>query len=267
MHPKATPENPFDEIHIDFIDKKSERSNRNHISILTMICAFSRYAFAFPMKRFTINPVIGKIVELCGILGKQPRVIYADNAFCQNELKQFCSNENIQLKLRASHLSRSVMVERFHRSFHEKMKSFLSQNSPKNWDLFTAKATSSLNKQVHDSTGFTPFYLFYGQNDENSNLYADTVYRDCKNLARLNSDGNKKSYTDTTYIFPKLEKNDSILIRYDPCKNGRYFKATVLSDDGKAELMVKLENRKVPIRVHKGHVYAEKGTSAYSKCF
>ena len=264
LHPKPTPAEPFEEIHIDFIDKKFDRSTRQHVSILTIICAFSRYAFAFPMKQFTINPVINKITELCGILGRKPSKIYGDNAFESTQLHEFCDTEKIKLALRASHLSRSVMVERWHRSFHEKMKSFCVNQ--KDWDLYCMKACKSLNEQVHDSTGFSPIYLFYGT-ETYRNMYADTVLKNCRHLAKLISDKTKKGYENKTYKFPNLLPQHQVLIRYDPSKSGQYFEGEVLQDDGTAEVLVKLTTRRLPIKVHKGHVYLEKGSPAYAHCF
>jgi len=135
LHPKPTPKEPFDELHIDFVDKKANKSStRGHIGILTMICVTTRYAFAIPMKRLTIQPVIEQLRLIFSVFGRKCRFIYADNAFQYGPLQDFCKKSNITLSFRASNLSRSVLVERFHRTLYDKLNSF-TPHTPGDWDM------------------------------------------------------------------------------------------------------------------------------------
>ena len=274
LHPKPTPSEPLDELHLDFVDKNREhRSYQGHISIISMIDAMSRYAFAFPMKRFTIQPVIEKLREIFSIIGRKISFIYADNAFNYKPLVKFCKQENIELKFRASNLSRSVMVERWHRSLHTKISALTPD--PRNWNIFLSQAVFSLNAQVHDSTGFTPYYLMFGHEHPvipRKEIYEKDsdrlqAWEDCKFIARIMSDHEKLKYADITYKYPKLEKGNKVLIKYDPSKNGKFMEAHVVNDDGGAEVLLNLLNKNMKIRVHKGMVYVEKDTDGYEVVF
>ena len=269
LHPKPTPQEPFHELHMDFVDKKGDRmSRRGHVSILTVICAMSRYAFAFPMKRFTIMPVIDELARLFAIVGRIPTLLYADNAFQFTGLQEFCDSHGITLRLRASHLSRSVMVERFHRTLHVRLHSFMGEYE-RNWDTHLGKAVTSINTQVSDATGFTPYFLLFGHEHP---LTADVErqnkeWQDCKVIAIAKSDMEKQRYTNDTYNFPTLSPGTEVVVKYDPGKNGKKFDGKVTHDEGGAELTVKLQNRAIPIRVHKGMVLVFKGTDGYRQVF
>jgi len=93
------------------------------------------------------------------------------------------------------------------------------------------------------------------------------AWEDCKFIARIMSDHEKLKYADIKYKYPKLEKGNKVLIKYDPSKNGKFMEAHVVSDDGGAEVLLNLLNKNMKIRVHKGMVYVEKDTDGYEVVF
>ena len=111
LKPHNTADRPADLIHIDFIEKKSSRLNSSdgHVGIFTIRDDHSRYLMAFAEKSLTISPVIDRIRSAMGIVGKRFRAIYADNAFKCKAMKQFCTDEDIDLHFRPSHMSRSIV--------------------------------------------------------------------------------------------------------------------------------------------------------------
>jgi len=275
LHPKPTPHEPFDELHIDFVDKKANKSSsRGHIGILTMICVTTRYAFAIPMKRLTIQPVIEQLRLIFSILGRKCSSIYADNAFQYGPLQDFCEKSNITISFRASNLSRSVLVERFHRTLHDKLSSFTPHNSG-DWDIYLHDAVISLNAQLHDSTGFTPYFLLFGHqhpllriSDSKETLKeTNQTWQDCLLIARTISDSDKIKRADFKYNFPQFDADAKVLVKYDPSKNGEYKEATVVEDDGGAELKLKFSPGGQIFKVHKGMIHVSKGTNEYESVF
>ena len=209
----------------------------------------------------------------CSQLLVKISAIYADNAFQFKPLIAFCKAEGIRLTFRASRLSRSVIVERYHRSLHAKIYSMTKE--PRSWNVYLSQAVFSLNAQVHDSTGFTPYYLMFGHDhpvlanhtEDTSDEKRLQIWNDCKFIARILSDTEKLRHADTKYQYPTLPVDTEILIKYDPSKNGKYLKANVLRDHGGAEVTVQLQNKAMKLKVHKGVIYVEKGSAGYQAVF
>ena len=221
------------------------------------------------MKRLTVGPVTEKLREIFATLSKKPAKIYADNAFDTSQMHEFCAKENIKITFRASHLSRSVIVERFHRSLHPKIAAF--DQNPKNFDLALGKAVRALNLQVHDSTGFSPFFLTFGQKINPTGEQIESVstqeWQDCVTIAKIRSDNEKAKYTDVRYSFPRFDVGSRVLVQYDGGKNAKRLEATVLADGGGAEVELSLDNRSRPLKVHKGMLYLKKESQEYIAIF
>ena len=266
LKPWATPSTELQEIHLDFIVKNSEhlQSIRGHKAILTMIDTFSRYGFAFPMRQLTISPVVEKLREIFTVLGRKFLKIYGDNAFNAAPLVEFCKNNNIELKFRASHLSRSVIVERWHREIHSKLTSFCGHN-PRNWDLHLSEAVTSLNRQVHSAHEFTPYFLVFGHDPENLSEM-DQRWNVCKEFAKIASDAKKDKHR-STYIFPSLEPGMPVHVFYENGKNAEPFKGVVVSDEGGSEAEIQIEGYHATLKIHKGHLQLKKSEKGFRAIF
>lgn len=266
LKPWPTPSTELQEIHLDFIVKNAShlQSHRGHKAILTMIDSFSRYGFAFPMRQLTISPVVEKLRETFTILGRKFLKIYGDNAFNAAPLVEFCKINNIKLKFRASHLSRSVMVERWHREIHSKLASFCDHN-PQNWDLHLAEAVTSLNRQVHSAHEFTPYFLVFGHDPDNLSEM-DQRWNVCKEFAKLASDAKKDKHR-SDYIFPTLDPGMQIYVFYENGKNATPFKGVVVSDEGGSEAEIQIEGYHTTLKIHKGHLQLKKSDEGFRAIF
>ena len=69
------------------------------------------------------------------------------------------------------------------------------------------------------------------------------------------------------YKYRVLNSGTEVIIKYVNDKNSQGMAAKVLTDSGGATVLVKLENRSRPIRVHKGHTYLIKGSTEYNRFF
>ena len=140
--------------------------------------------------------------------GRIPKQIYADNAFDTATMLEFCKKENIGIAFRASNLSRSVSVESTHRRLHEKVSSLLGRRPPSMWHEVAWKAAMALNCQPNESTGFSPYYLFYGKqpeilgsHDTFTNIQFDEHWLYDLKIAKLRSDSIRQSKS-SNYKYP-----------------------------------------------------------------
>ena len=113
----------------------------------------------------------------------------------------------------------------------------------------------------HDHPNFSPCT---GDTDLKQALQS---WENCKKFAKFASDAQKQKRTDKTYKYPKFQPGDNILVVYDQTKNGRHLRVSVISDAGGAELTAQLNNRSRPLKIHKGMIFLEKGTTEYNSVF
>jgi len=267
---RETPQLPFEEIHLDHIIKKNENTSLfGHQAGFTVKCALSRYFWCYPVKDVKTQTVVNELRNLFASVGRIPCRIYADNAFDSKTMNDFCNSENIEIAYRASNLSRSVSVESTHRRFHEKVASMLGNKNSTRWHEVAWKAAMALNCQPHENIGFTPHYLFFGKhpelagsNDLRTNVNHDSDWLKDLSIAKQISDSNRKKKS-SNYKYPKFEVGHIIFVRPDNTKNATSMKGEVIEDGGNSSVLVKLENRMKPIRIHKGMVFAEKYSEAW----
>jgi len=200
-------------------------------------------------------------------VGRLPKKIYADNAFDSSTMREFCNRNNIALAFRASNLSRSVSVESTHRRYQEKEASLLGKRASSRWHEVAWKAAMALNCQPNDSTGFTPYYLFFGKHPEKlgdlyTNVDHDQHWLNDLKLAKAFADRNRKN-TSSNYVYPKFSPGQSFVVRADNSKNAVGLKGTIVEDKGGATVLVKLENRAKEITIHKGMLFAPKYGDAW----
>ena len=257
LHPRESPSTELEEFHIDFVVKSGEHSSpRGYRAIFTVLDSFSRYFLAFPTEDMYVKTAVTKLKDIFITLGRLPNKIFADNAFDSDDiLKTFCDDMGITYSFRASHLSRSCMVERMHRELHAKIKGFTGNNH-RDWDLYLHKATYSLNTQIHSATQFTPFFLMFGF--EAPDVYPspritpeNEEWKICKKYAQINSNLQKDKYR-SDFQFPTLEPGLRVQVFYKSGKNETGKTGLVIEDDGGAEALVLVGKSNAPIKVHKG---------------
>ena len=262
LNAPENPESPLDEVFLDFIDKSkiNLQSANGHCSILTIQDHTSRFLITSAEINLKIAPCIDRLRTIMGILGRQIRKIYADNAFRSKIFLEFCKKEKIAVKFRPANLSRSVKLERRHRDLHEKIRAFQSEN--RDWDEILHRATSALNAQISDTTGFTPYYLMFGAQNNALNVDFDDHYKMNLALAKKLTD---KKRSNENFQFRKLETGQKILIKYENSKNNKGIETEVVEDTGNSSVTVELNGRRH--LVHKGHLFIKKENENYEKIF
>ena len=268
---RENPEEPFSEISIDHIIKIHEnKSTDGYTCALTVKCTLTRYFMAFPAKDVQIRTVILQLQACFMITGRVCKRIYSDNAFDTVSMRKFCKSNGIEIKFRPANLSRSVSVERTHRTLHEKISSLLKSRPKSNWDKVLWKACISINMQVNSSTGYSPYFLFYGHdppglgcNDLPRVLEPDPSWSQHLCIAKQNADDKRMESSEHPHLkYPILDVGQKVWIKSDGSKNVKHRPATVLADEGGSSVTVELDNRKGKIKFHKGHVYLAKPVAA-----
>ena len=267
---RETPSGPLEELHIDHIIKKNEhRSTFGHEAALTTKCALTRYFTCFPVKDTRTRTTVQTLQNFFMSIGRKPKHIYADNAFDTVTMHDFCDRHKMEIKFRSSSLSRSVSVESTHRRLHEKIASILGSKRASQWHEAVWQAAMALNCQPSDSTGFTPYYLFFGHHpvvlgtaDIPTNVEIDQHWQYDLEIAKQNSD-EKRRKTSSNYKYPTFQQGQKVIIKIDNSKHAGHYEGEIVTDEGGANALIKLENRAKPIMFHKGFIRAEKYSEAW----
>ena len=267
---REAPDLPMDEIHVDHVIKKEgQKSIFGHEAAVTLKCGLTRYFVCFPMKNVQIRATLDNLQNFFMAVGRKPKKIYADNAFDTVNMHLFCSRHDIDISFRPSRMSRSVSVESTHRRLHEKVASLLGKKRHSSWHEVLWEAVMAINCQPHDSTGFTPYYLFHGHHPQRlgtceipTNQIDDEFWAYDLKIAKTISD-EARMKTSSNYDFPKFLPGQRIQIKSDNSKFSSHYEGEIVEDQGGATAMVKLDNRKRPLLFHKGHIYAKKYSDAW----
>ena len=267
---RETPEMPMDEIHIDHVIKEGDKKSIfGHKAAVTIKCALTRYFVCFPMKTVQIRSTIDNLQNFFMSVGRKPMKIYADNAFDTVNMESFCKRHAIGVSFRPSKMSRSVSVESTHRRLHEKVASLLGERRHSYWHEVLWEAVMSINCQPHDSTGFTPYYLFHGHHPEKLgdcqipvNPSADKYWEYDLKIAKAISD-QKRMEKSSNYTFPQFLPGQRVQIKADNSKFAGHLDGEILEDSGGATAFIKLDNRFKPLLFHKGHIHAKKHSEAW----
>ena len=156
----ATPNRPLESIAIDHVVYKSRTSSQGHVGLITVRDQLTRYFFAKPVKGFGIETVVEYLEQIMNISGFRIREIYGDHAFMTKHMENFAARNGIKLVARPAHLSRSNIVERVHRDWHDYVKKFEGSGPTNRWHEVAGKIVRAINSSVSEAHGFTPEYLF-----------------------------------------------------------------------------------------------------------
>ena len=257
---------PLHRVHIDHV----EMTNSNNQSfIITMVCDLTKFMFTQASANKKVGPVIRFLDRVESYSNFRIKVLSLDNAFDGHEMTEWANKNKVELEYRPSNQSRSVLVERYHRTLRNHLKS--CSPIPSQWSFNLQKATQSVNNEISDSHGFQPSYLLSGhQTDPITGPLIDSTSEYSFNLRLAKAVINfKKRQNCSNYKFRTLEKDQRIVIQYDHSKNGKKLYGTVLSDLGEdhSTVTAQIDKRHLPIKIHKTDILIPKEDPNYSKIF
>ena len=165
LMPLPTPQRPWQQVSMDLITQLP-RSRRGHDAIVVYVDKLTKMVHFIPSNTTVTAPqlatlTIREVVRLHGV----PDSILSDRdpRFTAHFWRSFWSQIGTTLTMSTSyHPQTDGQTERANRTLEEILRAYVNFNQ-NDWDDHLATAELAVNNSVHASTGFTPFYLNYGQ--------------------------------------------------------------------------------------------------------
>jgi transposase InsO family protein len=170
---------PKSQYQIDFIDlKKSQHANLNNRYCLTVICHFSKYAWAFPLKTRDSDIAAGKMKELFQ-QGHVPRVLHVDGEFANIELGKVCKEFGVKfIKSEPYRPNANGCIERFNRTLKTAIRQLQVEFDDLTFVDALDKILGNYNNTIHTSHKMTPRQVYYGNQEIIDQAYETlTKYR------------------------------------------------------------------------------------------
>jgi len=155
---------PFQRIHVD-ITGVHPRSDNGMIYILTILCAFSKFAIAIPLPNKSATTVTQALMEHVILKYGTPLSIHSDmgKEFMNSVLQQLCDELGIHRSHTTPYHARgNGAVERWHRSLNAMLGKIVATHQT-DWPSHLPFVVNAYNTTEHSSTGFTPYFLLYGR--------------------------------------------------------------------------------------------------------
>lgn len=157
---------PWEQIAIDFIGPLP-RSKNGFMWLLVVVDCFSKYVKLFLLRRAT-TPQIIKLLEAEIFLtyGVPDRLI-CDNArnFNNKAMEELCRKYKVTIKFTPYYHPQANPVERVNRVVKTMISSYLSQDQ-REWDKNLAKIGCAIRNNVHEVTGYTPYFINFGRHQQ-----------------------------------------------------------------------------------------------------
>ena len=158
-----TSSSPMELVCIDYLSL--EMSKGGYENILVITDHFSRFALAVPTRSQKAHVTAKALFENFFLYYGFPAKLHSDKGanFESKVIKKLCKLAGIK-KTRTTpyHPMGNGMVERFNKTLLN-MLGTLSDKQKKDWKSHVQTLTHAYNAAVHESTGFSPFFLMFGR--------------------------------------------------------------------------------------------------------
>ena len=154
---------PWEVLGLDFIGPMTPTARRNRY-ILTMVDHFSRLAILAPTRQQTAEATVTALINHWVVHYGVPRIIHTDRGtnFMSTIMTSLCERLGVRrTRTTAYRPQADGRVERTNRTVKECLTRLLHEQSA-DWDVLLPQVSMAINSTVHESTGFTPFYLTHG---------------------------------------------------------------------------------------------------------
>lgn len=148
--------------HIDFIGPLPS-TNKNYQHIFTVVDAFSKFIWLYPVKSTKTKDAIDKLKIQQATFGNPSRIISdRGSAFTSKDFDEYCQSEDIQHLLITAGIPRANgQIEIMHETLIPVL-SKLSSDDPSKWYRYTDAVQRVMNSTIARSTKVTPFELLTG---------------------------------------------------------------------------------------------------------
>lgn len=164
---------PFQVVSCDLIGPLP-RSKRGYKYILVVVDIFSKFTFAIPLRKATSIPICNAIEEHLFLMFGQPMSLICDNGpqFKSREFKNLLSSYKVRQIFTANYHAQANPTERVNKTLETMIRCYISDNHCE-WDKHLPKLSCAIRTQIHESTGYSPYFVVFG-NDFPINVSSDT---------------------------------------------------------------------------------------------
>ena len=155
---------PMQRVHIDVIGPLP-RSKKGNKYILTVQCAFTKWSEAYAIRNQTAATCASKLVTEWIHRYGVPDNIHSDQGrnFESSVFKEMCNVLDIKkTRTTAYHPAGNGQVENFNKTLKGLLKAKV-QEEVNTWDDHIGACMMAYRSSIHQSTGYTPFYLMFGR--------------------------------------------------------------------------------------------------------
>lgn len=154
---------PGEKISIDFVGPLIP-TKRGYRSILTIVDTYTKWFCAWPVKRQTAETVIKHLVNDYIPNRGIPAVVHSDNgpAFVAKIFQEALNEFDIRGTTTPVYNPKSNMVERYHRTMKRRLTAIMHEFN-NDWDEALPAVVFFMRTSVHQTTGYTPFFLEHGR--------------------------------------------------------------------------------------------------------
>ena len=162
LQPLPIVSEPFTKVAFDIVGPLP-RTTKGNRYLLTMICLYTKYPVAIPIRRVDNETILNAMMEVFSIFGI-PQEILMDqgSVFCSKLTRFFCKTLKIdKVKTSPYHPQSNGSLERWHAC----LKSMLRKAGKdlKEWDCTLKYLLLAYRDSPHSVTGFSPFSLMFGR--------------------------------------------------------------------------------------------------------
>jgi len=155
---------PWERVGID-ITGPHPKSRNGFVYMLTLVDYFSKWSDAFPIRNQEAGTIAKVLVDRVFAYFGMPIQILTDQGrnFESALFNELCTRLGIDhVRTTAYKPSTNGLVERFHRTLNSILGKVVADNQ-RDWDLHVPYALTAYRATVHDSTGYSPNFLFLGR--------------------------------------------------------------------------------------------------------
>ncbi|GFW66676.1 transposon Tf2-9 polyprotein [Trichonephila clavipes] len=227
LNPIPKEDVPLSTYHVDFIGPLPS-TNKRYQHILTIIDAFTKFTWLYPVKSTTLEDALDKLKLQQKTFGNPKRIITdRGSPFNSKGFGDYCTEEKIQnLQITTGVPRGNGQVERIHRTLIPVLTK-LSIDDPTKWYKFVDRLQIILNSTSNRSTKWSPFELLTGVTMRNrEDLYLrnllmeemveelqeqrNQLRQDAKrNIQKIQAE-NKRTYDRKRKRAPRYQKGDLV---------------------------------------------------------
>lgn len=153
---------PLEIVAIDFTTL--ERASSGHENVLVVTDVFSKFTQAYPTTDQKAKSVVKVLTEKWFYTYGVPQRIHSDQGRCfEGELlHQLCTLYGVHKRTTPYHPEGNGQCERFNRTLHDLLRTLPVERKRK-WPQLLPQLLFAYNTTEHQSTGFSPYELMFGQ--------------------------------------------------------------------------------------------------------